>query len=742
VARRHTGAGIFRAVRGIVAVVLALVACLPASAAGAATLRAGVGRSDVTPPTGFATMGYVRSDAVGRGQHTRLFARAIVLKEGNRKLALVTTDLGFTPGGLLQEVARRVADRGFSEQNVIISASHTHSAPAGFANFQSDNFVAPTTGTPTDFKVAGDPQLYGFLIERIALSIVRADRNLAPARVGWGSVTLAGVTDNRSLEAHLADFGYDLPYGTGRVGQDPRGYIGTIDPQVDVLRVDRVLQSRTVPMGAWLNFADHGTVNPYQFGVYNADHQGSASRLFERAVRRIGRVPSRQDVVGAYGNADAGDMTAALRGRGPAFAEHVGGAEAGAMLRAWKGAGRHLSSSPPFDLRWTRSCFCGRTVDGGQVADTPAMGFPFFTGSEENRGPLYDQTGVNHEGDRLPIDSGPQGRKIQTAQPPEADFPRAVPLIVVRLGDHAIATIPGEMTVEMGRRTRAAVLAAIGSVGVKKVALLGYANEFLHYFTTPEEYEMQHYEGGSTLFGKYSSNLIKDDLATLAGDIARGAAAPAPFGFDPRNGLAPDFTPYDSGATSAQATAQPAPVKRMQRATFAWRGGMRGFDRPLDRAFVAVQRRAGRRWHPVTDDLGLQIIWRVDDSGGYTAQWQVPIAAKPGRYRFVVRARRYRLDSKPFRVSPSTALTVHSLGGGRLTLDYPAIDMLADLTNRPAQADGGRVKARAGRRTVVVKKRHGQVFTVPAGATIAAGAARDRFGNRNGQALAVPASSR
>src|SRR6476660_8517747 len=95
------------------------VIALSASASSAAAFEAGVGRSDVTPPTGFPTMGYVRSDAIARGQHTRLFARAIVLREGDRKLALVATDLGFTPGGLLVEVAHRLASRGFDERNII-----------------------------------------------------------------------------------------------------------------------------------------------------------------------------------------------------------------------------------------------------------------------------------------------------------------------------------------------------------------------------------------------------------------------------------------------------------------------------------------------------------------------------------------------------------------------------------------------------------------------------------------------
>ena len=101
-------------VRSLVATLIAAVVVLGLlPPAGAAALQAGVGRSDVTPPTGFYTMGYVRSDAVARGQHTRLFARAIVLQQGGRKVALVATDLAFTPGGMTLEVARKLRSRGF-----------------------------------------------------------------------------------------------------------------------------------------------------------------------------------------------------------------------------------------------------------------------------------------------------------------------------------------------------------------------------------------------------------------------------------------------------------------------------------------------------------------------------------------------------------------------------------------------------------------------------------------------------
>src|SRR3954452_24528640 len=108
-----------------------------------------------------------------------------------------------------------------------------------------------------------------------------------------------------------------------------------------------------------------------------------------------------------------------------------------------------MSAHPAFDSRWTRMCFCGQgPAGGGAAAPQPSVGFPFLTGSEENRGPLYDQDHVNQEGDRLPFDEGPQGRKIQAVGPPEANFASSVPLLAIHLGDRLLASVPGEMTVE------------------------------------------------------------------------------------------------------------------------------------------------------------------------------------------------------------------------------------------------------------------------------------------------------
>src|SRR5260221_6948659 len=123
---------------GLIAAAFAAL-IVPSSAAAAPQLEAGAARADITPPTGYYMMGWVRSDAKTIGQHTRLFARVIVLQRGDRKVALVAEDLNGIAGGMLKAAADLNHDRGFSQENVLDSASHTHAGPTGYFNFNTYN---------------------------------------------------------------------------------------------------------------------------------------------------------------------------------------------------------------------------------------------------------------------------------------------------------------------------------------------------------------------------------------------------------------------------------------------------------------------------------------------------------------------------------------------------------------------------------------------------------------------------
>jgi neutral ceramidase len=125
---------------------------------------------------------------------------------------------------------------------------------------------------------------------------------MGPGKVGWGHVLIDNITQNRSIEAHLADHGIHVPPGQGNPSMDPEGPLHTIDPNASILRVDKTIGGRDVPVGMWATFANHGTVNKFQFTYYNEDHHGPAMQRSESEIRRIGNVPSGQDVVTAFGN--------------------------------------------------------------------------------------------------------------------------------------------------------------------------------------------------------------------------------------------------------------------------------------------------------------------------------------------------------------------------------------------------------------------------------------------------------
>ena len=169
----------------------ALIAALAALLAGAApasagTLKAGAARADITPANGGTTLGYVRPDITVKGVHTRLMGRALVLDDGDTKLALLATDLAFPLDK--ESLVARLQDLGYTHDTILYTGTHTHSGPGELAAWQ---------------------------VEQLAQAIRRADAARVPARAGWGTGTVRDANRNRSIEAHLANFGFDLFYGQG-----------------------------------------------------------------------------------------------------------------------------------------------------------------------------------------------------------------------------------------------------------------------------------------------------------------------------------------------------------------------------------------------------------------------------------------------------------------------------------------------------------------------------------------------
>lgn len=83
--------------------------------------------------------------------------------------------------------------------------------------------------------------------------------------------------------------------------------------------------------------------------------------------------------------------------------------------------------------------------------------------------------------------------------------PEILKLQILRIGQLVVLCVPGEVSTMAGRRLRAAIKAAVKDHwGNVTVEISGITNDYSSYITTYEEYQIQRYEGASTLFGPHT----------------------------------------------------------------------------------------------------------------------------------------------------------------------------------------------------------------------------------------------
>ena len=97
---------------------------------------------------------------------------------------------------------------------------------------------------------------------------------------------------------------------------------------------------------------------------------------------------------------------------------------------------------------------------------------------------------------------------------------------VLQVGELAIVGVPAEPTTVAGRRMRRTVRKRLE--GVTTVVIAGYCNGYTGYVTTPEEYESQTYEGGSTLFGRWTLGAWQTVFEAVTEQPLAGGVVPGP----------------------------------------------------------------------------------------------------------------------------------------------------------------------------------------------------------------------
>src|SRR5947207_7960502 len=149
---------------------LLIVTWYPLAAQDKKIFRAGAYAQDITPTKFPISVNGGMSDRQAKSAHDRLHARCLVLDDGTTKIAFAICDSCMIPREVT-DPAKALATKltRIPPERILISATHTHSAPTVGGVFQSDP----------------DPDYQKFLAEKIAEGIAAANRRLAPAKIGW-----------------------------------------------------------------------------------------------------------------------------------------------------------------------------------------------------------------------------------------------------------------------------------------------------------------------------------------------------------------------------------------------------------------------------------------------------------------------------------------------------------------------------------------------------------------------------
>ena len=677
----------------------------PPNAALRRGLTAGFGRADITPPPVGGVTGYGPEGRPSEGYRHRLYARALLLEdEGGERLAIVTLDLPFVSPFIHRSVAEwtRGALR-IGADRLILSATHSHSG--------SGHFMAVRPYDEQAASISGfDPAMAEFLIARIDSALSRASRDMRPARAAWAMDSVWKRTRIRSLEAYERNnppFTSRWPPPTGLTRNE-----SLIDPTWTMLRVDQLdsASGRYRPAGAFSVFAIHGTGNSNGNALFDGDVHALMERGLEahmdslrglersfapasvhlvaqsaegdvspnftpetrcpvprlRRLRRPGG-PRSPPAPEGYVDAPPDEMGTCLR-TGRELVARLGDELTGRAIAIFDGLSRTMARESAGRVRIARVFEAiDMTGDGQDNAPCPVprngtasavggddgytrllnwklLGF-IAMGFEEGGAAVDPKNDGCHRPKRVLL-----GR-AQTIVAGKFGLPRVAHLTVMRVGGMILGTVPAEVTTTAASRMRDAMVRGARRTGAHadSVVLVGLTNGYMHYVTTPEEYQLQHYEGASTIHGPSSSVVLARALERLAG-LLPALGSPSP------TAEVPPLTAYPGVRKRILPSREtgPALVRRTVSATWKndtlvvrWLDVYPGRLVPADGPVLAIQARVARGWRTVAwdDDRDLEVR-AVKPAGQRGFHWEAKWSGRrdPGAEYRVVLLRRGELE--------------------------------------------------------------------------------------------------
>ncbi len=205
-------------------------------------MRAGTARVDIT-------------DYEAGPVNDPMYAKALVIEHGDQRAVIITVDavaigeIGRIGNDYLPTVRQQIQQRaGIAPERVLINASHCHGV------IRQD------------------------IAELTVQAVETATENLVPVRIGAGRGHEDRISENRRIRMKNGTE-IDVRHAYSMPPDDQVAGVGPIDPEIGVLRLDRVDTGQ--PLAVLYNFACH-PIQGVPSGANTADMTGLASSVIEQ----------------------------------------------------------------------------------------------------------------------------------------------------------------------------------------------------------------------------------------------------------------------------------------------------------------------------------------------------------------------------------------------------------------------------------------------------------------------------
>ena len=422
-------------------------------------LQAGAATSNITPWLGVTMPGSFHP-RYGEDVHDELLAKALVIDNGDVRIAMVTCDLIAIPEAIANAVKARIEERcGISPECVMVNATHTHSG-AGVSNL---------------LGMGEDEGYTTWLPLKVADAVELAVKRMQPARAGFASV----MEDRISFYRRWLMKDGTVRMNPGLNNPDLVRPMGEIDPELAMMYVEGV---DGTPISVVASFSLHyvGTGN---VGQVSADYFGQFFNLMRHYIGG-NCVPILWNAASGQINNNDYSGERIWQDRGHTRARRMANVLAGHVLTEIQLMDLDeelVLEAVTGTLEFSRKVITETDLD---IAEQILAG-----GYEYEEGPFSWVVGQPVREDRV----GVYARQCQRlAALPEQ---MTAPVQAIRLGDAAILALPGEIFVETGLRIKAQTSAS-------PLMLVSLANGYIGYVCTDEALTQ---EGGYETWAALSS---------------------------------------------------------------------------------------------------------------------------------------------------------------------------------------------------------------------------------------------